>query len=49
MGKFVEVVILISRDNISVLSTKAQMFQVKISFGMDGKIREGQSQARGNG
>lgn len=38
MGKFVEALILVSRDN-RVLS-KAQLFWVKTIFAMDGTIRE---------
>lgn len=40
MGKFVKAVIIKSRDNIRVLLTEAQLFWVKISFGMDGTIRK---------
>lgn len=39
MGKFVEVIILVSTD-IRVFLTETQLFWVKIYFGMDGAIRE---------
>lgn len=46
MGKFVKAVIIKSRDNIRVLLTEAQLFWVKISFGMDGTIRKAKARVK---